>query len=391
MARRSSLAVPLAISLALMLAPAALAQDSAGSTFGHDDSRDGTPREIVSGAYSGDDGNNADGDPLADRRPNSYETFEFEVAEGERNGSFSVQVQWQDNRVDLDLYVYRRTASGGLAPNAVASSAAGGTDSETATYYPKISSEPVEAGRYVIVVDNWCSRNAEFPGCYAGPDPADEDDFIGRVSFGEGLPTNPLPAVTLNGPDRGNVGDSMTFTVDATDDGEIRNYSFDLDGDGRFEYDNAESDTIASRFEAPGAYNVGVRVTDEDGGSSYANKRVTITGRPTGSPEGTTTTTSVGVNLLSSFKLGRPVFGGVRNSRLTIRYRLRERASVIVSLYRGSKRVARLSRGSRVAARTYRITVIPRRLRRANYTVRIFVRSADGRRVQAARLSAKRL
>ena len=391
MARRSLLAVPLAISFALMLTPSAPAQQTAESTFGHDDTRDGTPDEIVSGFYGGDDGT---GDPRDDRVPNSYEEFEFEVPAGDRNGSFNVFVQWQDTRVDLDLYVYRfKAGTNELVPTAVASSAAGGTDSERATYFPRISSDPVEPGRYLAIVDNWCSDgdDPEATPADCDTDIPDEDDFIGRVSFGEGLPTNPLPAVTLNSPDRGNVGDSMTFTVDATDDGEIRNYSFDLDGDGRFEYDNAESNTIARRFEAPGAYNIGVRVTDEDGGSSYANKRVTIAGSAASTPAGTVTTTTVGVNLLSSFKLGRPVFGGVRNSRLTVRYRLRERASVIVSLYRGSKRVARLSRGTRSANRTYRITVNPRRLRRASYTVRIFVRSADGRRVQSARLAAKRL
>ena len=46
----------------------------------------------------------------------------------------------------------------------------------------------------------------------------------------------------------------------------------------------------------------------------------------------------------------------------------------------------------RSADRTYRITISPNKLRNgATYTVRLSVRSADGKRRQSARLSAKRL
>ena len=65
---------------------------------------------------------------------------------------------------------------------------------------------------------------------------------------------------------------------------------------------------------------------------------------------------------------------------------------MIVSLYRGKKRVRRLSAGNRTAGRTYRLTVKPGKLKRgATYTVRLSVRSADGKATQRARLSAKRL
>ena len=73
-----------------------------------------------------------------------------------------------------------------------------------------------------------------------------------------------------------------------------------------------------------------------------------------------------------------------------VRYRLRERSRVTVSLYRGSKRVRRLSRGSKRANRTFRIVVAPRGLRRATYTVRLSARTASGKR-QRARLSSRRL
>jgi hypothetical protein len=48
--------------------------------------------------------------------------------------------------------------------------------------------------------------------------------------------------------------------------------------------------------------------------------------------------------------------------------------------------------GTRRANRAYKINISPKKLRKgATYTVRMFARSADGKRTQSARLSAKRL
>jgi hypothetical protein len=75
-----------------------------------------------------------------------------------------------------------------------------------------------------------------------------------------------------------------------------------------------------------------------------------------------------------------------------VRYRLREAGRVILSLYRGKKHISRLSAGNRRGNRAYRVKVGSRGLRKgATYRVRIFVRSADGKQVQRARLTAKRL
>ena len=72
-----------------------------------------------------------------------------------------------------------------------------------------------------------------------------------------------------------------------------------------------------------------------------------------------------------------------------VRYRLRERARVSLTLYRGSRRIRRISAGVRERRRTYRVVLRSAHLRRGLYTVRIVVRGASGR-VQAARLSARR-
>ena len=78
---------------------------------------------------------------------------------------------------------------------AVARSAAKGRASERAVYAP--SGATVEPGRYLVVVDNVCSRDADTDprsgqpancGIGANP-PADEDDFEGTVTLGNQAPS----------------------------------------------------------------------------------------------------------------------------------------------------------------------------------------------------------
>jgi len=354
--------------------------------FEHDSTRDGTPTEIVSGFYNGDDGDNSNGDPLADRVPNSYETFDFTVPAGSQNGSFNVHLEWVDPRIDLDFAVYRLKPNGEMVSNAVAGSASFGDNDEDGQYRPPVGN--VEPGTYRIVVDNWCSSPSD-PGsspddCGFATEIANEDDFVGEVRFGGALISNPLPTVALTGPASGTAGDTLTFTANATDDEPIENYAFDFNNDGRFELDNVGSNVASHRFDSAGFYNVGVRVRDQDGDTAFAVLKVTISG-----PAASIVSAR---GLLSSFRLSRPVFGGRSNNRLVVRYRLREAGRAIVSLYRGNRRIRRLSAGNRRANRTYRINISPKRLRKgATYTVRISIRSADGKRRQTARLSAKRL
>ncbi len=390
MVRRSSAAATssfLLVALALLAATPASAQQTAGSTFAHDASRDGTPAEIVSG-FGGD----PEGDPLAGRAPNTYETFPVTVPAGEVNGTLTARVEWASPLVDFDIYLYRQRPDGSLRPGALASSAAGGTSSEELIYRSTISSESIAAGTYVLVVDNWCSSSTDplsvgNPNC-AGVNVPNEDYFTGSFSFGPGLPSNPLPSVTVAGPDAGRPGDVLTYTATASDaNGRVVNYAWDFDDDGRFELDRFESTTASRRFDAAGTYNVGVRVTDDQGGVSYASKAVVISAPAT--PPATPSVNRPNV-LLSNFALSRPAFGGRTNSTLTVRYRLREAARVVVTLYRGSRRVRQLSAGTRAANQTYSLRLSPRSLRDGAYTVLLDARTTDGRK-QLARLRARKL
>ena len=182
------------------------------------------------------------------------------------------------------------------------------------------------------------------------------------MTFAEPDPVNKLPFdVQINGNKSGTVGDTLTFTAsakdrDATTDPPRFTYSFDLDGDGNFDYNSANSATVAKRFDTPGTYNVGVRVLDEDGGAGYASMAVTINGVPQALPAPIAAKPTP-VAPLSSFTLGKPVFGGSNNRSLVVSYRLREASTVTVALYRGNRRIRTLSTGSRSANRTYRLTV----------------------------------
>jgi hypothetical protein len=369
--------VVLAVALGLPVA-AAHGAPPPPTPIAHDEAR-----EISSGFYPGDDGT---GDPLADRFPGTFETFPVEVPAGTRHGSLTARIGWEDARVNLDLYVYRLAPDGSAQQPAVARSATVGGASEQAAY-SRPDGSPVEPGRYVVVVDNVCSRDADThprtglpAACGIGPNPpADEDDFSGTIARG-----NQLPAVTLLGPDGGGPQQELTFTAVAQDlDGTIAGYWFDLDGNGTYEHDSRGSATASGAFEQLGTYTVGVQVIDDSGAVGLGNRTVTIT-EPPAPPSAARDRQP-----LISFRLNRRTFGGPRNRRLIVSYRLRERARVAVTLRRGGRFVRRIGAGVRQRRRTYRIALKPTGLRRGVYTVSIAVHAASGKQ-QVARLSSRR-
>jgi hypothetical protein len=388
------------LALFLCVVPSALAQPSPTQTAAHDPAVETVSRADASpdtdappGATPEESVRNQWGPPGPDNR-DSIETFRFNVAPGEMNSSFTVKVGWGDPDIDFDIFVYRIRDNGTLDPEYIAS-AATADDPEIVEYSSSTPGEPIRQDQYIVAVHNYCSSSADPPGScdYLGPpDPSrDEDFWEAEVTFTAFDPSNVRPSVSLTGPTSGSTGELLTYEASPSDpDGQITDVAFDLDGDGRHETPTG-SRTASTSFGNPGLYTVGVRVVDNEGAPAYASVDVRITG-PATSPNPNTTAAAAKSRILSSFKLNRPVFGGRKLNRLVVRYRLREPGRAIVSLYRGKKRIKRLSSGNRRPNRTYRINVSPRRLRRgATYTVRVFVRSADGTRTQRARLSAKRL
>ena len=352
----------------LAAAAVAAAPDSPTVTIAHDSSRN-----VRSGGYTGDAPGTVD--PIRDRPANTYETFPIDVPEGSRHSRLDASIGWKDERIDLDLSVYRTDATGRAVAPALARSAAKRSDTERAVYAP--SGAVVEPGRYLVVVDNVCSRDSDnAPGCFVGANIPDEDDFTGTVTLG-----NQPPAVTLTGPASVRAKETVTFRAEANDpDGTISTYLFDLDGDGTYELDSDGMPEVTTAFVTRGRRTIGVQVLDDSGAAAFATKEVRVTRALDTRPP------------IQTFRLSRTSFGGADKRALTITYRLREKSRVEVKLRRGAgagKLVRLIDRGVRTRNRYHRIRVRPGHLRRGRYVVRIFVRAASGKR-QVAQLAARR-
>jgi hypothetical protein len=374
---RRSVVVALAALVLAVLAPGAGGAEIQALSFGHDQARD-----IRSGFYPGDP---IGGDPIAARYPDTYETFPVTVPDGTRHSSLTARIDWLDPRVNLDLYVYRLDAAGEAITPAVASSAHTAGSSEAATYAPPGAT--VEPGRYLVVVDNYCSRDddddprsanpAKRADCGIQPPATNEDDFSGTVTLG-----NEVPTVTLEGPDSTPAKASTTYEAVADDrDGKIASYLFDLDGDGTYELDSDGNPKVTTTFASRGQHTIGVQVIDDSGAVALATKTVTVT-RAVRKPDLRPP--------LTSFRLSGTSFGGAANRSLVISYKLREKSRVEVKLRRRGKLVRVIGRGVRRSGRTYRIVLRPTRLQRGVYTVRIAVASRSGKHQVEQRASRRR-
>ena len=93
-------------------------------------------------------------------------------------------------------------------------------------------------------------------------------------------------------------------------------------------------------------------------------------------------------DVLRSFKLTRPVFGGSNRKPLGISYRLNRAGRVTVTVLRGSRTIRRFAAASRTANRTYRLSMPPR-LRRGEYRVRIVVEGGGGARTVSTLVSRR--
>jgi len=370
----------LAVLLVLAVSAVAGAEGSPTQKIVHDGSRDGTATEVRSGFWAGDP---PTGDPLAARYENTYETFQVLVPDGTRHSRLEASIGWNEPRIDLDLSVYRLGSDGRPDGRAIARSAAKDRSTERAIYAP---AGPVEPGRYLVVVDNVCSRDddpdprtpnpADRANCGIGEDVPDEDDFEGTISLG-----NQAPQVTLTGPASVRAKETATFRAAASDpDGTISTYLFDLDGDGTYELDSDGIPEAATTFATRGRRTIGVQVLDDSGAAAFASWEVNVTRAVDTRPP------------LRTFRLSGPTFGGAAKRALVITYSLRERARVEIKLRRGAgigKLVRVIERGVRKATRYHRIRLRPTHLKRGRYVVRIFVQGASGKR-QVEQLASRR-
>jgi hypothetical protein len=93
--------------------------------------------------------------------------------------------------------------------------------------------------------------------------------------------------------------------------------------------------------------------------------------------------------LLRTFKLERPAFGGRTRTPLRVAYRLSRRADVTVTIRRGRRVVRRFTQRGRAAGRVYRLAVPSRNLPRGDYEVQL--RAVGGEDQIAVALAARRI
>jgi hypothetical protein len=196
--------------------------------------------------------------------PASHEDFTFTIAPGDKDGTLNVHVEWQNPADDWDLYVYRKGTGGQLQ---TVGSSAGAPPSNEENAVADGQGLPMKAGTYVVRVVNY---TATVP------------NFTGSVKFGPYTPYNQIPIARLKAPKHVKKGKAVKLDASRSHDRDkghkLKDYAFDLDGNGSMEVDNG-TNPILKRVLPPGVHHVGVRVTDDQGLRAFANRTVRVGGK----------------------------------------------------------------------------------------------------------------
>ena len=128
----------------------------------------------------------------------------------------------------------------------------------------------------------------------------------------------------------------------------------------------------------PGLYTVGVRVLDNDGAPAFSSLDVRVSGPAAPANPGTTAACDLDHQAPAAgpFSSIRPAFGGRKRHRWSCATGSARPGVTIVSLYRGKKRIKRLSAGNRRANQTYKIRISPKKLRKGATSTRSGCRCA---------------
>ena len=190
----------------------------------------------------------------------TYQDFPFTIAADDQDGAVSVEVHWSNPADDWDLYVYKKNSTGGL--DQVGNSAGAPPSDTESTVIQQQGTSPVEPGDYVVRVQNYAATST---------------DFSGVVKFAPFAIPNKRPVAKLKAPKTGLVGKKLKLDASGSHDpdGSIKNYAFDLDGDGSIETDNGTNPVLKHAFSA-GVHHIEVRVTDDKGRRAYASRTIRV-------------------------------------------------------------------------------------------------------------------
>ena len=147
-------------------------------------------------------------------------------------------------------------------------------------------------GDYEVTVEVQVPSDAT-PGDYtivtdlSGVDPTDDDggvanepdemDSTSTTITVEEEQTNSPPTASISGPTSAEVGEQVTYTASASDDGTIASYEWDFDGDGETD---ATGESVTTSFDSAGSYDVELTVTDDQGAETTATQTITVSEAP---------------------------------------------------------------------------------------------------------------
>jgi PKD domain len=192
--------------------------------------------------------------------PTTYEDFPFIIKPGQKNGTINAHIDWTSPADDWDLYIFRKGSGGKLQTVGQSASAPPGNEENAVADSQGIAWRP---GQYLVRVVNYTALVPSFEG---------------TVRFGPFVPYNVIPIAHLK-VSKKHVKAGKPVTLDASKshdpDGTIRNYSFDLDGNGSMETDNGKRAKL-TRVLKSGVHHVAVRVTDNEGLKAFANRTIIV-------------------------------------------------------------------------------------------------------------------
>ena len=191
--------------------------------------------------------------------PTTHEDFPFTIKPGEKNGTINVHLSWSNPADDWDLYVYIKGANGKLQ---TIGQSAGGAPQQEENAVADSQGIPWRAGSYVIRVVNFAATIPQFDV---------------TLRFGPFIPYNQIPIARLKAPKHAKKGKRVTLDASKSrdPDGTIKNYAFDLDGNGSMEVNNGKN-PILKRALSRGTHHVAVRVTDNKGLRAFANRTIVV-------------------------------------------------------------------------------------------------------------------
>jgi hypothetical protein len=365
--------------------------------------------------------------------PNSSKDHAFTVPDGGDNASAAFRVEWTTPVSDWDIELFRDTNGNGIVDSGEPSI---GTSAQAATDFEEVTA-PNPTGSYVLRVTNYAAaENYTVTVTYAAPAPykaaqvesytltcerggavlATQQVVVDRgataqvapcpaAGAGSGAPGAKAPGTTALGgkttvaagacaatsgfksvgvkPSAKGLGIELAPTAPAT-------VSIFRQSSGR----RITGEQLVARFkDRTKAFAFNTAVADGYYFVRFTNGKDTrrVTLRRSGGRY-----TRVGdfyrrasCDLVPSYKLSRPVFGGTVDRNLGISYRTARAAQVTVTVLRGSRIVKRFPLRKAAANRAVRLRLPAKGLARGDYTVRLVARA--GSEVVSSKLVSRRL